>query len=67
MVNGSTIPSRFLSELPSDNIISNSDTNANYFGNLDYQNNILENNNTYMYKITISKGDRVFHQNLAMG
>ena len=43
-----SIPSRFLSELPSDNIISNSDTNANYFGNLDYQNNILENNNTYI-------------------
>ena len=61
-------PSRFLSELPSDNIISNSDTNANYFGNLDYQNNILENNNTYIEnKNTISKGDRVFHQKFGYG
>ena len=63
-----SIPSRFLSELPSDNIISNSDTNANYFGNLDYQNNILENNNTYIEnKNTISKGDRVFHQKFGYG
>ena len=63
-----SIPSRFLSELPSDNIISNSDTNANYFGNLDYQNNILENNNTYIEnKDTILKGDRVFHQKFGYG
>ena len=63
-----SIPSRFLSELPSDNIISNSDKNANYFGNLDYQNNILENNNTYIEnKNTISKGDRVFHQKFGYG
>ena len=63
-----SIPSRFLSELPSDNIISNSDTNANYFGNLDYQNNILENNNTYIEnKNTILKGDRVFHQKFGYG
>ena len=63
-----SIPSRFLSELPSDNIISNSDTNANYFGNLDYQNNILENNNIYIEnKNTISKGDRVFHQKFGYG
>ncbi len=63
-----SIPSRFLSELPSDNIISNSDTNANYFGNLDYQNNILENNNIYIEnKDTISKGDRVFHQKFGYG
>ncbi len=61
-------PSRFLSELPSDNIISNSDTNANYFGNLDYQNNILENNNIYIEnKDTILKGDRVFHQKFGYG
>ncbi len=63
-----SIPSRFLSELPSDNIISNSDTNANYFGNLDYQNNILENNNIYIEnKDTILKGDRVFHQKFGYG
>ena len=63
-----SIPSRFLSELPSDNIISNSDTNANYFGNLDYQNNILENNNIYVEnKDTILKGDRVFHQKFGYG
>ena len=63
-----SIPSRFLSELPSDNIISNSDTNDNYFGNLDYQNNILENNNTYIEnKNTILKGDRVFHQKFGYG
>ena len=63
-----SIPSRFLSELPSDNIISNSDTNTNYFGNLDYQNNILENNNTYIEnKDTILKGDRVFHQKFGYG
>ncbi|GIS23797.1 MAG: DNA helicase [Alphaproteobacteria bacterium] len=63
-----SIPSRFLSELPSDNIISNSDTNANYFGNPDYQNNILENNNTYIEnKDTILKGDRVFHQKFGYG
>ena len=63
-----SIPSRFLSELPSDNIISNSDTNANYFGNLDYQNNILENNNTYIEnKDTILNGDRVFHQKFGYG
>ena len=63
-----SIPSRFLSELPSDNIISNSDTNANYFGNLDYQNNILENNNTYIEnKDNILKGDRVFHQKFGYG
>ena len=63
-----SIPSRFLSELPSDNIISNSDTNANYFGNLDYQNNILENNSTYIEnKDTILKGDRVFHQKFGYG
>ena len=63
-----SIPSRFLSELPSDNIISNSDTNANYFGNLDYQNNILENNNTYIEnKNTILNGDRVFHQKFGYG
>ena len=41
-----SLPSGF-SELPSENIISNSDTNANYFS-LDHQNNILENNNTYI-------------------
>ena len=63
-----SIPSRFLSELPSDNIISNSDTNANYFGNLDNQNNILENNNIYIEnKDTILKGDRVFHQKFGYG
>ena len=63
-----SIPSRFLSELPSDNIISNSNTNANYFGNLDYQNNILENNNIYIEnKDTILKGDRVFHQKFGYG
>ena len=63
-----SIPSRFLSELPSDNIISNSDTNANYFGNLDYQNKILENNNIYIEnKDTILKGDRVFHQKFGYG
>ena len=63
-----SIPSRFLSELPSDNIISNSDTNANYFGNLDYQNNILENNNIYIEnKDIILKGDRVFHQKFGYG
>ena len=63
-----SIPSRFLSELPSDNIISNSDTNANYFGNLDYQNNILENNSIYIEnKDTILKGDRVFHQKFGYG
>lgn len=63
-----SIPSRFLSELPSDNIISNSNTNVNYSGNLDYQNNILENNNTYIEnKNTISKGDRVFHQKFGYG
>ena len=63
-----SIPSRFLSELPSDNIISNSGTNANYFGNLDYQNNILENNNIYIEnKDTILKGDRVFHQKFGYG
>ena len=58
-----SIPSRFLSELPSDNIISNSDTNANYFGNLDYQNNNIYIEN----KDTISKGDRVFHQKFGYG
>ena len=63
-----SIPSRFLSELPSDNIISNSDTNANYFGNLDYQNNIVENNNIYIKnKDSILKGDRVFHQKFGYG
>ncbi len=63
-----SIPSRFLSELPSDNIVSNSDTNNNYFGNLDYQNNILENNSTYIEnKDTILKGDRVFHQKFGYG
>ena len=63
-----SIPSRFLSELPSDNIISNSDTNANYFGNLDNQNDILENNNIYIEnKDTILKGDRVFHQKFGYG
>ncbi len=63
-----SIPSRFLSELPSDNIISNSNTNANYFGNLDYQNNILEDNNTFIEnKNTILKGDRVFHQKFGYG
>ena len=63
-----SIPSRFLSELPSDNIISNSNTNVNYFGNLDYQNNILENNNTYIEnKNTILNGDRVFHQKFGYG
>ena len=63
-----SIPSRFLSELPSDNIISNSDTNANYFGSLDYQNNILENKNIYIEnKDTILKGDRVFHQKFGYG
>ncbi len=63
-----SIPSRFLSELPSDNIISNSDTNANYFGNLDYQNNTLENNNLYIEnKDSILKGDRVFHQKFGYG
>ena len=63
-----SIPSRFLSELPSDNIISNSNTNVNYSGNLDYQNNILENNNTYIEnKNTILNGDRVFHQKFGYG
>ena len=63
-----SIPSRFLSELPSDNIISNSNTNVNYSGNLDYQNNILEKNNTYIEnKNTILKGDRVFHQKFGYG
>ena len=63
-----SIPSRFLSELPSDNIISNSHTNANNFGNIDNQNNILENNNTYIEnKNTISNGDRVFHQKFGYG
>ena len=63
-----SIPSRFLSELPSDNIISNSDTSANYFGNLDNQNNILESNNTYIEnKNTLLKGDRVFHQKFGYG
>ena len=63
-----SIPSRFLSELPPDNIISKSNTNANYFGNQDYQNNILENNNTYIEnKDTISNGDRVFHQKFGYG
>ena len=63
-----SIPSRFLSELPSDNIISNSDTSANYFGNRDYQSNILENNNIYIEnKDTILKGDRVFHQKFGYG
>ena len=61
-------PSRFLSELPSDNIISNSDTNSNYFGNLDYQSNILKNNHTYIEnKDTILNGDRVFHQKFGYG
>ncbi len=63
-----SIPSRFLSELPSDNIISNGDTNANYFGNLNYQNNILENNDTYIEnKKSILRGDRVFHQKFGYG
>ncbi len=63
-----SIPSRFLSELPSDSIISNSDTSANYFGNLDNQNNILESNNTYIEnKNTLLKGDRVFHQKFGYG
>ncbi len=63
-----SIPSRFLSELPSDNIISNSDTNANYFDNLDHQNNVLENNNIYIEnKDTILKGDKVFHQKFGYG
>ena len=63
-----SIPSRFLSELPSDNIISNSNTNANYFGNLDYQNNILENNSTFIEnKDIILNGDRVFHQKFGYG
>ena len=63
-----SIPSRFLSELPSDNIISNSDTNANYFGNLDYQSNILEKNHTYIEnKDIILNGDRVFHQKFGYG
>ena len=63
-----SIPSRFLSELPSDNIVSNNDKNANYFSNLDYQNNILENNNIYIEnKETILKGDRVFHQKFGYG
>ena len=63
-----SVPSRFLSELPSDNIISNNDTNANYFGSQDYQNNILENNNAYIEnKETILDGDRVFHQKFGYG
>ena len=63
-----SIPSRFLSELPSDSIISNNDKNSNYFDNLDYQNNILENNNTYIRnKDTIFNGDRVFHQKFGYG
>ena len=63
-----SIPSRFLSELPSDNIISNSNTNSNYFGNLNNRNNILEHNNTYIEnKDIISNGDRVFHQKFGYG
>ncbi len=63
-----SIPSRFLSELPSDNIISDGHTNTDYFGNLNYQNNFLENNNTYTEnKNTMLKGDRVFHQKFGYG
>ncbi len=63
-----SIPSRFLSELPSDNIISNSNINATYFDNLDYGNDTLENNNTYIEnQNTIYKGDKVFHQKFGYG
>ncbi len=63
-----SIPSRFLSELPTDNVISNSNTNTNYFGNLNYQNNILKNDHTYIEnKETILNGDRVFHQKFGYG
>ena len=61
-------PSRFLSELPSDNIISNSDTNSNYFGNLDYQSNILKNNSHFSFmrfnKYLCIINDSIIHLNI---
>ena len=62
-----SMPSRFLSELPSDNIISNSNMNSNYFDNLDYTNNILENSIYLENKDAILKGDKVFHQKFGYG
>ncbi len=63
-----SMPSRFLSELPSDNIISNSNINSNYFDSQDYSNNILDNNNYFIEnKNAIFKGDKVFHQKFGYG
>ena len=62
------MPSRFLNELPSDNIISNNNLNSIYFSELENKNHIVENNSKYLdYKENILKGDRVFHQKFGYG
>ena len=63
-----SIPSRFLSELPSENVISNNNINSNFFDDLNYENKILENNYSKIHKKEdILKGDRVFHQKFGYG
>ena len=63
-----SIPSRFLSELPSENVISKNNINSNFFDDLNYENKILENNYSKIHKKEdILKGDRVFHQKFGYG
>ncbi len=62
-----SIPSRFLSELPSDNIIANYNVNSNYFDHLEYDNTLKNNINYINNQETILKGDRVFHQKFGYG
>ena len=68
-----SIPSRFLSELPPDTVISNNFNNVNtsYINNLDYKENLLEQNinilNKKNEKNIIAKGNKVFHQKFGYG
>ena len=68
-----SMPSRFLSELPPETVISNNfnNINNNYIHNLDFKENSLEQNVSFSNKKNekniILKGNKVFHQKFGYG